>query len=26
MHLRTKDADNPIEAYTQIIKSESNHG
>jgi hypothetical protein len=25
MHLRTKDADNPIEAYTQIIKSESNH-
>jgi hypothetical protein len=25
MHLKTKDADNPIEAYMQIIKSESNH-
>lgn len=25
MHLRTKDADNPTEAYMQIIKSESNH-
>lgn len=26
MHLRTKDADNPTEAYMQIIKSESSHG
>ena len=26
MHLRTKDVDNPIEAYMQIVKSESNHG
>lgn len=25
-YLRTKDADNPIEAYMQIVKSESNHG
>lgn len=26
MHLRIKDADNPIEAYMQIVKQESNHG
>ena len=26
MHLRTKDADNPIEAYMQFIKSEVSHG
>ena len=26
MHLRIKDADNPIEVYMQIIKLESNHG
>ena len=25
MHLRTKDADDPIKAYMQIIKSESSH-
>ena len=26
MHLRTKDAGNPIKAYMQIIKSEVDHG
>lgn len=26
MYLRTKDADNPIEAYMQTIKSQLNHG
>lgn len=25
-YLRTKDADNPLEAYMQIVKSESNNG
>ena len=25
MHLRTKDAENPLEAYMQIIKSEATH-
>lgn len=26
MHLRTKDTDNPIESYMQIVKSEVNNG